>query len=37
MLKNTLLNKNVIKTIAKGLGELNQRVVYVGGAVVSLY
>jgi predicted nucleotidyltransferase len=37
MLKNTLLNKNVIKTVAKGLGELNQRVVYVGGAVVSMY
>lgn len=37
MLKNTLLNINVIKTVSKGLGELNQRVVYVGGAVVSLY
>jgi predicted nucleotidyltransferase len=37
MLKNTLLNKNVIKTVAKGLGEFNQRVVYVGGAVVSMY
>ena len=37
MLKNTLLNRNVIKTVAKGLGELNQRVVYVGGAVVSIY
>lgn len=37
MLKNTLLNKSVIKTVAEGLGELNQRVVYVGGAVVSFY
>jgi len=37
MLKNTLLNRNVIKTVAEGLGELNQRVVYVGGAVVSMY
>jgi len=37
MLKNTLLNKDVIKTVAEGLGELNQRVVYVGGAVVSMY
>ena len=37
MLKNTLLNKSVIKTVAEGLGELNQRVVYVGGAVVSMY
>ncbi len=37
MLKNTLINKSVIKTVAEGLGELNQRVVYVGGAVVSMY
>jgi DNA modification methylase len=37
MLKNTILNKRVIKTIAEGLAELNQRVVYVGGAIVSLY
>lgn len=37
MLKNTLLNRSVIKTVAEGLGDLNQRVVYVGGAVVSLY
>lgn len=37
MLKNTLLNKDVIKTVAEGLAELNQRVVYVGGAVVSMY
>ncbi len=34
---NTLINWKVIKTIANALGELNQKVVYVGGAVVSLY
>ena len=37
MLKNTLINKIATKTIAKALGELNERVIYVGGAVVSLY
>ena len=37
MLKNTLINKAATKKIAQALGELNERVVYVGGAVVSLY
>lgn len=37
MLKNTLINRIAIQTIALALGELNNRVVYVGGAVVSLY
>ena len=37
MLKNTLINLGVIKKIATALNELNERVVYVGGAVVSLY
>ncbi len=36
-MKNTLINKAVIQKIAGALGELNERVVYVGGAVVSLY
>ena len=36
-MKNTIANKKVIKIIADALGELNDRVVYVGGAVVSLY
>ena len=36
-MKNTAVNRKVIKTIAKALGKLNERVVYVGGAVVSLY
>jgi predicted nucleotidyltransferase len=37
MLKNTLVNRAAIKKIAGALGDLNERVVYVGGAVVSLY
>ena len=37
MLKNTLLNRAATKTIAKALGALNDKVVYVGGAVVSFY
>jgi hypothetical protein len=36
-LKNTAINIGIIRKIAKALGELNDRVVYVGGAVVSLY
>lgn len=36
-MKNTLINKIATLKIAKALGELNERVVYVGGAVVSLY
>lgn len=31
------INIDVIKKIARALGELNNRVVYVGGAVVSFY
>jgi predicted nucleotidyltransferase len=37
MLNNTAFNHRVIETIAIALGELNKEVVYVGGAVVSLY
>lgn len=36
-MKNTAINIGIIRKIAKALGELNDRVVYVGGAVVSLY
>ncbi|MES2837807.1 MAG: nucleotidyl transferase AbiEii/AbiGii toxin family protein [Bacteroidota bacterium] len=36
-MKNTIFNLNVIKRIAKALGELNNNVIYVGGAVVSIY
>lgn len=31
------INIDIIKKIARALGDLNNRVVYVGGAVVSLY
>lgn len=37
MLKNTHINREVTKKIAIALGSINDRVVYVGGAVVSLY
>jgi hypothetical protein len=37
MLKNTQINRAVTKKIALALGELNNSVVYVGGAVISLY
>lgn len=37
MLKNTLINREATKRIAVALGQLNEQVVYVGGAVVSLY
>jgi predicted nucleotidyltransferase len=37
MLKNTLINRIATKKIAHALGDLNERVVFVGGAVVSLY
>ena len=34
---NTQINRIACKRIATALGELNTQVVYVGGAVVSLY
>ena len=37
MLKNTLINREATKKVALALGELNKQVVYVGGAIVSLY
>ena len=36
-MKNTEINIAVVQKIALALGELNERVVFVGGAVVSLY
>ena len=36
-MKNTLINRKATAEIAQALGELNNRVVYVGGAIVSLY
>jgi len=37
MLKNTLINRLATKKVALALGDLNDQVVYVGGATVSLY
>lgn len=37
MIKNTIINRGVLKKIAVALSELNEQVIYVGGAVVSLY
>lgn len=34
---NKKINEGIIKKVAVALGEINGRVVYVGGAVVSLY
>ena len=36
-MKNTTINLGAIKKVALALNELNEKVVYVGGAVVSLY
>lgn len=36
-MKNSIINFGDIKKIANALGELNEDVVYVGGAVVALY
>lgn len=37
MLKNQTINIKVVEKVAIALGELNNDVIYVGGAVVSLY
>lgn len=37
MLKNTQINRLAVQKIANALGDLNEKVVYVGGAIVSLY
>lgn len=36
-MRNTEINRVVISKIAHALGDINEEVVYVGGAVVSLY
>lgn len=36
-MKNSIINRAVTRKIANALGELNDRVIYVGGAIVSLY
>lgn len=37
MLKNRIINLKVVEEVANALGELNNEVVFVGGAVVSIY
>ena len=37
MLKNQTINLKVIEKVALALGEINDEVIYVGGAVVGLY
>lgn len=37
MLKNAHINREVIRKVAFALGELNDQVIYVGGATVGLY
>jgi predicted nucleotidyltransferase len=37
MLKNQAINLKVVEKVALALGELNDEMIYVGGAVVSLY
>lgn len=37
MLKNQTINLKVVEKVAQSLEELNKEVIYVGGAVVSLY
>jgi hypothetical protein len=37
MLKNTLINRAAVRKIAHALGALNEKAVYVGGAIVSFY
>jgi len=36
-LKNTIINRKIIQRVAEALRELNDEVIYVGGATVSLY
>lgn len=36
-MKNNFINRQATLKIARALGELNSRVVFVGGAMVSLY
>lgn len=36
-MKNTIINRKIAKRVAVALGELNEKVVFVGGAMISLY
>lgn len=37
MLKNQTINLTIVEKVASALGELNDEVIYVGGAIISLY
>lgn len=37
MLSNSEFNRQVIKKISLALGEMNERVIFVGGATIGLY
>lgn len=37
MVTNSIFNRNVIRIIALALGELNERVIFVGGATIGMY
>jgi len=37
MVMNTILNREVIRKIAIALGDMNEQVVFVGGATIGLY
>ncbi|MFA5541465.1 MAG: hypothetical protein WC984_07305 [Bacteroidales bacterium] len=36
-MKNTIINIEIIKKIASALGELNEKIIFVGGAIISMY
>lgn len=36
-MNNTFINREIIKKVSHALGDLNNKVIYVGGATVSLY
>ena len=36
-MKNTIINREATKRVALALGDLNEKVVFVGGAMISLY
>lgn len=37
MLSNSEFNRDVIRRIPLALGEMNERVIFVGGATIGLY
>ena len=36
-MKNATINRGIIKKVARALGEINEQVIFVGGATVGLY